>query len=62
MQNHMFQLQTTEYLVLEKSDGIRYLLIETACPDDFFLVDRKYGMQRVFPRFALPTLTPRTEA
>ena len=44
MQDHMFQLQTAEYLVLEKSDGIRYLMVETASPAEYFLIDRKYGM------------------
>jgi hypothetical protein len=40
--------------VLEKSDGIRYLMVETTNPDEMFLIDRKYNMQKVFPRFALP--------
>jgi hypothetical protein len=44
----------SEYLVLEKSDGLRYLLIETTCPEEMFLVDRKYTFRKVFPRFALP--------
>ena len=44
MQEHMFKLQTSEFLVLEKSDGLRYLLVETLNPDQMFLIDRKYKM------------------
>lgn len=44
---HMDTLQLHQCLVCEKTDGVRYFLIETAC-NAFFIVDRRNQMKRVF--------------
>jgi hypothetical protein len=49
----LFALQNEEYIVAEKSDGQRYLLVETINPADMFIVDRKYRILRVYARFIL---------
>ena len=49
----IFSLQTEEYIVAEKSDGQRYLLLETINPPEMFIVDRKYRFLKVYPRFSL---------
>ncbi len=42
-----------KYLVCEKSDGLRYFLIETL-EHLFYLVDRKYDVRKVIPRYFDP--------
>lgn len=49
----MFSLQTEEYIVAEKSDGQRYFLIETINPAEMYIVDRKYRILKVYPKFML---------
>lgn len=46
----MGDIQMRKYLVCEKSDGLRYFLIETK-DHAFYIVDRKYDVRKVNPRF-----------
>ena len=44
---HIDTLQLHQTLVCEKTDGVRYFLIETAC-NAFFIVDRRYNIKKLF--------------
>ena len=45
--SHCDFIQQTQTLVCEKTDGVRFFLIETAT-HHFFLVDRNYVIRRVY--------------
>ncbi|TNV72920.1 hypothetical protein FGO68_gene2376 [Halteria grandinella] len=49
-QQHVFDIQQSDFIVCEKSDGQRYLLVETMNPSGFFLINRKNQMTQVSPK------------
>ncbi|CDW87158.1 mrna capping [Stylonychia lemnae] len=48
-QKDVYQLQQNKYIVCEKTDGLRYFLIETN-KEEFFIVDRQFNIRKVKPR------------
>jgi hypothetical protein len=46
-QRHQELLQTQQTLVCEKTDGVRFFLLESTS-NRFYLVDRKYAIRQVF--------------
>eukprot|EP01126_Amoeba_proteus_P006073 TRINITY_DN12108_c0_g1_i2.p1 TRINITY_DN12108_c0_g1~~TRINITY_DN12108_c0_g1_i2.p1 ORF type:complete len:689 (-),score=112.73 TRINITY_DN12108_c0_g1_i2:335-2401(-) len=42
---HFKTVQSTDYMVSEKSDGLRFLLL--GCPKGFFFIDRKYSFYQI---------------
>ena len=46
-QSHSMLVQNDDYLLCEKTDGLRYFLVELS-GKYFFLVDRNYAFEQIF--------------
>eukprot|EP00347_Sterkiella_histriomuscorum_P022369 403330727 len=49
-QSNIYQIQQHKFIVCEKSDGLRYFLIETN-KKEFYIVDRQFNIRKVSPRY-----------
>ena len=49
-QDNIYMIQQNKFLVCEKTDGLRYFLIETN-RNEFFITDRQYNVRKVTPRY-----------
>jgi len=52
-EEHIGQIQMEKTIVCEKTDGVRYFLLETA-NSEWFLVNRQYEFRQVLPNYDLP--------